>query len=249
MFFSIQFPLACLVVLPLLFSSVFASAQENLLPIVYEDYPPYEYRENGKDKGMNLDLISEAFRRMGKTPLFEPRPWKRALFELKNGDILALSSGFRTPRREKIIFFPDEPLAMETNVVVVPADSELTVTCLADLQGLRVGIVRDYIYGHGIDEMKGFHRIEANSSHQLVRMLANRRMDAAVGNKAVLRHIAKKNGMLEHIRFTYEIGCDPLYLMFSRSRGEEAKILARDFGVAIREMHQDGTFKAIIDRY
>lgn len=226
-----------------------ASAEDMHMPIVFEDYPPYEYEEDGEIKGVNLELIREAFRRMGITPSFEPRPWKRALYELEYGEILALSSGFKTPERETFAIFPSEPLAMETNVVVALTVSGVEVNSLEDLKGMRVGVVREYIYGHGLEDIQGVVRVEANSSQQLIRMLLNQRMDVAIGNKAVFKHLAKKSGKLAHINFIHEIGSDPLYLMFSRYRGPRAARLAREFGTTIREMHEDGTFKAILDRY
>lgn len=224
-------------------------ARDRALTVVFEDYPPYEYVENNQVKGVNMDLIREAFERMGVTASFEPRPWKRALFELEEGDILALSSGFRTAEREHFAIFPSEPLAMEVNVVAVLADAELEVESLEDLKGVAVGVVREYVYGHEFDSFEGVRRIETNSMYQLVDMLLNRRMPAIVGNATVIRHIAKKRGQLSRIKFVYEIGREPLYLFFSRKRGEQARQAAREFGATIRSMRKDGTFSDILSRY
>ncbi len=226
-----------------------ALAQERLLPIVFEQYPPYEYMEDGQVKGINMDLIREAFRRMGVTPVFEPRPWKRGLLELKTGDILALSSGFRTPERETFAFFPSEPLAMEVNVVATLRGSGVKVASLSDLSGLSVGVVREYEYGPEFDALRGIQRVETNSSHQLLRMLLNGRMDAAVGNRAVFDHLAGKMGRRGELSYDCEIGRGALYLFFSRARGAEAKALSRSFGEAVRAMREDGTFAAIEAKY
>lgn len=226
-----------------------APAQGLTLPIVFEDYPPYEYVEDGQVKGINMDLIREAFRRMGIRPFFEPRPWKRALYELEHGEILALSSGFKTPRRETFAIFPEEPLSMETNVVAALAVSGVKVESLDDLRGLRVGVVREYVYGHEFDSMHGLDKVKTNSTHQMVKMLLGQRMDVIIGNRMVIRHILKDLGKLAHVKFVYEIGSEPLYLFFSRSRGNLARDLARDFDKAIREMREDGTFSAIEAKY
>lgn len=223
------------------------AAQE--LPIVFEEYPPYEYTENGEVKGVNMDIIREAFRRMGRTPSFEPRPWKRALFELEHGDILALSSGFKTPKRETFAIFPSEPLAMETNVIISLSVSGVEVKSLEDLRDLSIGVIREYSYGHEFDSMTGLTKVVTNSNPQLLKMLLNQRMDVILGNKVVMKYLAKEMDKLSSFKFLYEIGSEPLYLFFSRVRGEEAEILARDFGETIRAMHEDGTFKAIEDRY
>lgn len=225
-----------------------AWADGNMLPIVFENYPPYEYVEDGEVKGINMDLIREAFRRMGVQPFFEPRPWKRAMLELERGDILALSSGFRTPERELFALF-SEPLAMETNVVAALTVSGVEVNSLEDLRDLRVGVVSEYVYGGGVEDMRGLDKIETKSSQQLVVMLLNQRVDVAIGNKAVFRHVARQLGQLPHIRFAHEIGSEPLRLMFSREHGEVAEEYLRDFNKALSAMRKDGTFDAIVGKY
>jgi len=233
----------CVFVLPL------AWADDVHLPIVFEDYPPYEYVEDGEVKGINLDIIREAFKRMGVSPYFEPRPWKRALFQLKAGKILALSSGFKSEKRMRFAYFPEAPLGMETNMVIVRSDSDLIVNSLDDLRSITLGVVREYVYGEPFDSMKGFQKKEGQSSQQLLRMLLEERIDAAMGNKAVFRYLAEKQGKFDQIKFIHEVGSEPLYLMFSKEHGAKSKNLSRDFGVKVNEMIKDGTFAAIEAKY
>lgn len=241
--------LAAILVLCTLLLAAPVRAADKLLPIVFEDYPPYEYVEDYQVKGINIDIIREAFSRMGLAPVFEPRPWKRALYQLRQGEILALSSGFKTSEREEFIYYPSEPLAMETNVVAALAVSGAEVTSLEDLRPLRIGVVREYVYGGPFDTMYGLNKIEASSSHQLIDMLLEQRVDVAIGNRAVFRHIARKLGKLAHVKFIHEVAAEPLYLMFSRAHGAEAEDLARRFGETVRRMRKDGTFQAIRARY
>jgi len=224
-------------------------AEEPRLPIVFEEYPPYEYIEDGVVKGMNMDIIREAFKRMGINPTFEPRPWKRALFELKAGEILALSSGFKTKEREHFAVYPDAPLGTETNVIITTVDRNFEIRALDDLKGLNLGVVREYVYGEPFESIHGLTKIKAQSSEQLLLMVLNGRMDVAIGNKAVFRYLAKQMHAENRIKIIYEVGSEPLYLMFSKQRGAKAEALARDFGAAVNGMVKDGTFKRIVDSY
>jgi polar amino acid transport system substrate-binding protein len=226
-----------------------AWAEDVYLPIVFEDYPPYEYVEDGEVKGINLDIIREAFKRMGISPYFEPRPWKRALFQLKAGEILALSSGFKSEKRMRFAYFPDAPLGMETNMVIVRSDRGIVVDSLDDLRSITIGVVREYLYGEPFDSMKGLRQKKGKSSQQLLSMLLEGRIDAAIGNKAVFRYLAEKQGKLDQIKFIHEVSSEPLYLMFSVKHGSKARNLARDFGAAVNEMIKDGTFAAIEAKY
>lgn len=218
---------------------------EGTVVIHFEDYPPYEYTENGRVKGVNVALMREAFRRMDVDPVFIPMPWKRAVYEVRNGGILALASGFKTPDREVFAYFPSEPLAEEEVVVVAPTVSGVSISSLADLSGLTVGVVREYAYGEEFDSLRGLNKVEAASNPQLLKMLMSQRMDVAVMNRRVALALANDMNIKGHISFVYSVNREPLYLFFSRKRGDKAKDLARRFGDAIRSMREDGTFAAI----
>ena len=222
-------------------------AQELL--VVFEDYPPYEYLEDGVVKGVNIDIVREAFRRMGVTPTFETRPWKRALAELEYGDIIALSSGFKVPGRETYAIFPSEYLTMVTNVIIALSASGVKIKSLEDLRGLTIGVIREYSYGHEFDSMEGLTKVEASSNLQLLKMLLNQRMDVILGSRSGMKFMAERMGKLANIKFLYEVGSEPLYLFFSRAHGKKAEELSHDFGQAIRSMRKDGTFKLIVDNY
>lgn len=224
-------------------------AQKETVEIHFEDYPPYEYMEDGEVKGVNMDLMKEAFKRMNVEPSFKPMPWKRAVYELQDGGILALASGFKTPEREAFSFFPAEPLAMEDVVVVAHAVSGVEVNSLEDLRGLTVGVVREYAYGHDFDSMFALNKVEAPSNPQLLKMLLSQRMDVAIMNKAVARFLAKKMGKLAHIKFIYAVNSEPLYLLFSRARGFEASQMAKEFSNTLKGMRKDGTYEVIQERY
>ncbi|BCS88666.1 amino acid ABC transporter substrate-binding protein [Pseudodesulfovibrio sediminis] len=225
------------------------SGKAHDLLVVFEDYPPYEYVEHSEVKGINIDLAREAFRRMGVTPSFEPRPWKRGLYQLKTGEILALSSGFKTPEREKIAIFPDSPLAAETNVVLALKNSRKSIKSLDELHSLRIGVVRDYAYGKEFDDMVGLKKIFAKSMTQLIDMLQNKRVDVILASQEVSQHLLKKSGELDDVEVLYTLSREPLYLFFSRIHGPESQKLADQFSAAVQSMKEDGTFAAIKARY
>ncbi len=229
--------------------AVSVHAEDAEVHVYFEDYPPYEYLEDGEAKGVNIEFMREAFRRMGVSVMFTPMPWKRGIYELQNGGIMALASGFKTPEREVFAFFPSEWLAMEDLVIVAPVVSGVEVNSLEDLRGLRLGVVREYAYGKKFDSMSNLNKIEAASNPQLMKMLMSHRMDVAIMNKMVARAVAKKMDILAHIKFIYAVHSEPLYLFFSRARGFEAARLSREFSEAMATMRKDGTYQDIESRY
>ena len=66
------------------------------------NFPPYSYYENGKAKGIDLDIVNEAARRAGVDII---SPWKRALLMIQTAQADGAFSMFRTKEREMIVNF------------------------------------------------------------------------------------------------------------------------------------------------
>ena len=241
------FPVVGTAWIMILFGAAVVQAGE--YSIAYEAYPPYEYEEKGEAAGVNIALVREAFRRMGETPVFELMPWSRALYELKNGDTWAMSSGFKTPEREAVAYFCQEGLAWENVVVLGLAGSHVEVRSLEDLRGLKVGVRRDHSYGQTFDSMVGLEKTEADCNQQLFKMLLAGRIDAIVANKAVFSHEIKNMDRSDDVRVLMDVKKIPLHLFFSRALGDRSRDVVRRFDMAVRAMKKDGTFDAILARY
>ena len=125
----------------------------------------------------------------------------------------------------------------------------MEIDFIDDLHNYSVGVVSSYVYGKAFDDLVGLEKKEAQSTHQLVKMLLNRRVDVVVGSENVLRYLLKKQGKLDQVEVLYKLNSEPLYLFFSRARGQEAKDLAQRFSKAIWSMKKDGTFDGIKARY
>lgn len=44
---------------------------ETTVKVVFENWPPYQFEEDGKVVGIDTEVLVEAFRRMDVTPLFQ----------------------------------------------------------------------------------------------------------------------------------------------------------------------------------
>lgn len=224
------------------FPAVSCAENTSNFTIVFEEYPPYEYMENGEAHGYNVDIIREAFSRMGIFPRFEAMSWKRGLFELKNGSILALSCGFKNPEREQFAMFPRNYLHLETNAVFVRKDND-SIKSLEDLKYRTVGAVEGYTYGPDFDHLPGVRFDKVSSNPLLVRMLAENRVDAIAGNVRVIHYLSHHFDVQDKIRPVFEISRAPLYLMFSRMLGKKSSYLVQRFDQAMDAMKADGTLE------
>ena len=82
--------------------------------IAAEDWPPYEYLEKDKPKGINVEVISRIFDRLNIPIDYQIYPFTRTLMLAEKGKIDAVSSLSYQPYREPMFYFTDEQRAFLT---------------------------------------------------------------------------------------------------------------------------------------
>ena len=112
------------------------NAMESGLPqiIVGSDtYPPYIYLNNdGVPAGIDVEIATEAFRRMGYSTRFEPIDWEQKTTLVESGAIDCIWGCFSMDGREQLYRWAG-PYMTSRQVVAVNADSGIET--LADLAG------------------------------------------------------------------------------------------------------------------
>lgn len=225
-----------------------AAARE--LRLVYEEYPPYEYSEDGQAQGINVDIIREACKRLQLTPRFLSVPWMRALRMVRGGDADGIFSLFSTAERLQFLYFPSEPLSLERNVLVATADATPVIKRLDDLKGLRVGVVAGNSYGIDFDSSAWIARHPVTGSEGLLRKQAAGRTDVSVSNEWVARFLSQKLALEERLVFLdYTVSTEPLYVAFAKAKGEQSKALSESFARVLRQMRQEGVIDAIVAKH
>lgn len=225
-----------------------ASAAERLR-VAFEPYPPYEQFVADRAMGMNVDIIREACDRIGVVPEFSVMAWGRALLELREGRMDAISSGYKTLEREVFAIFPKRPLSYERLIVAAPGGSNIAIGSLNDLRRFRIGVVRQHSYGMEFDSMRGLDKDYSQTVKGQLEKMLHGRTDLIIGNKLVLRHMAKNRTPEASIKTVMTFDRAPLYILFSRNAGDEVANIADRFSNALSAMWLDGTIRAIHARY
>ena len=213
--------------------------------IVFDDYPPYHYWDGETPLGLNIAIVKEAFALMGVPVRFERMPWKRSLASIRQGRVTAMCAGFKTPERETFGLYPREYLSLDENMVFALADGGVALETLADLRSVTLGVTASYSYGPEFDAMAGLDKKEFINDEKLVKMLLGERLDVAVGNRLVLPYLAGRMGSEGKLWPLLNLGGEPLYLIFSRAAGPEAKRLADGFDQAMMQLRSTGRLENI----
>ncbi|MBT7068133.1 MAG: transporter substrate-binding domain-containing protein, partial [Verrucomicrobia bacterium] len=79
-----------------------------------EDYPPFEYEENGQPVGINVEVTTRIMQRLGIPFEIEFYPFTRSWMLLAKGKIDAAPSISYQPERETVLLYSDAQKAFQT---------------------------------------------------------------------------------------------------------------------------------------
>jgi polar amino acid transport system substrate-binding protein len=221
--------------------------------LVAADSTPTAYMKDGKPSGILVDVVTEAFRRMGGQFEIQLMPWARCLAEVRAGRVDGIFSVFKLPERTEFLTYTSVPIITQVLAFFVPADSDVKFDGdIGKLGKLGIGTVRGTSYGVKLDSAlkNGAWStvVETNNIDSLVGMLALKRIDLAVGYRHVVLEAARKNGYLDGIR-ELSPGIDEVqsFLAFTRQRDYSEAIAS--FDRALTSMKDDHSFEAIYEKY
>jgi polar amino acid transport system substrate-binding protein len=112
------------------------------------DYPPFEYFQNGKMVGFDIDLVNEIARRLNYHVKIQDMSFDAIIGALQSKRIdLAISSLSPTPARARAVDFS---LLYHTSSLAVVSLETHPITQVEQLKGQKVGVQAGSIYEHYI---------------------------------------------------------------------------------------------------
>lgn len=257
---SIRFRIA---VTPFLFLSAFTlSSAADALTVDAStlQYPPYEYLENGVAKGMAVDVIREALRRVDNLKVeFNFYPWKRAVLKVKTGQSDLLFNAGKNEARQQWGIYTESVLILQRYVLFKRrADNIQFQQTYAGFEDNSIAIRRGYLYGAGpfrqaLDGGRFGHISETDSTEQSINQLLKRRVDMFVGDLAPVLYSIRQQGLEDQIDIVQYQGKDkvvlvwPTYMLFSKKTVNSQ--LVERINRALEEMKADGSYQKIIQQY
>ncbi len=226
--------------------SIFASP----IKIVTSPWPPYEYNDNGQLKGTDVDIIREAFSRMGIPAKIEMYPWSRCLKMVQNGEAEAIFTLSKNEKREKFLIYPKEVINYSENVFFYNKKKPFSFDgTMESLKGRLIGTTRNYNYRADFMKSDLFKRDDADSDMAGIRKIANARDDLFICDKLVGSSLAKKEGILSKISYIKKpLSKRKMFLAFRKNNPKNIE-LVKKFEKAIQSMKKDGTYQKILDKY
>ncbi len=229
----------------------FATAEaEERQPLRFtcNDFPPHKIEHVGSNeqRGFDIDIISEAFRRTGWKVDITYMPWKRALEFSTRDQFDGLCSCSFTPEREAALMFSDEVFAVSVGLFALDPTALTGVTGIADLKDRRVGVVGGYNLEQEL-EAAGAKVSAASDDKRALVMLLHGNVDLLYAYELPTRHFMRTRTLIKKIEY-HEIRSNPYYMCLNRKSARNEQAMA-DFNRALAEMKVDKTMKRILRRY
>jgi polar amino acid transport system substrate-binding protein len=220
--------------------------------LVTLEYPPYEYTENGKVKGLAVEIIKEAFKLMKHEVTIQSYPWARSQAMFEAGDVDGIFTFFKTPAREQFTLFGNEPVVNQPISLWVQKDAKIEFDGdLTKLKAYSFGVVNKVSYGDKFDaavKEGGLRTDSANTIDSSIEKLVAGRIDIWVSNRYGAVHDLKRMGKLANVReLTPPIQETAAYVGFSKKRNHTA--LRDDFDKALLNMKQSGAYESLLKKY
>jgi polar amino acid transport system substrate-binding protein len=155
------------------------------------EWPPYSSKTLPED-GVASAVVSAVLQREGAQARFDYFPWKRTVSAGADDPAYAgYMPTWRSAARDRQCYF-STPISNTSTVFAYLRDDPLHVGSLADLKGIRVGVVAGYANGDDFDAMvgRGVLLLDEGLSDEInLKKLLARRMRVVVIEKRVLRYL------------------------------------------------------------
>lgn len=218
-----------------------------------DDWPPYEYAENRKLRGVAVDMVVAVLERMEITTTEHLLvSWSRALELIRIGEIDLIVSGVKTTARMEYAHYPDEPLA-QSDWVFFASKRRMKKTAYQntdDLSGKSIGIVQGYVYQDAfLKRAKGVAKLEARTcAVENFIKLRGGRVDYVFENSRVGMHIVRKLLAQDEIEILGPpVYSEPLYALFSKATVSQEFV--QRFSDELVRFKTTPEYEAILQRY
>ncbi len=195
-------------------------ARGETLQVLTEEFPPYNYTEQGRLTGFSTDVVRAVLQEAKLDGVFQSQPWARAYQTAQQADSVLIYSIARTPQRESLFKWVGMIAPTEFYLYALP-QRQLKLTQLEQAKSYQIATVNEDV-GEQFLISKGFEKgknLQSSVRYALnYDKLKQGRVDLWIMTELVATYLVR------------QAGDDP------------AHSLARSY--AIRELSSDGLYMA-----
>ncbi|EPP6631263.1 basic amino acid ABC transporter substrate-binding protein [Campylobacter upsaliensis] len=208
------------------------------------NYKPFDYKEDAKLMGLDIDLVNEIAKREGIELTWVEMSFDGLIPALKTGKIDMIASAMSaTEDRRKSVDFSDVYYTTK-NLYIKKKDNE-ALNSKEDLEGKIIGVQLGTLQEPAAKAIKDT-KVQSNESLSVVIMeLKEGKIDAVVADKDVSTGYLKENADLIGF-FEEEDGSEGFSFAFDKDKQKEA---IEKFNKGLKDLKADGTYEQILTKY
>ena len=238
------------VILILICLSVGVPVLGQTIQVVTEEYPPFNYSENGNVLGFCTDVVKEVLKRANIDHSINSFPWSKS-YQLAQSqpNVLIYSIG-RNVEREPLFKWVDVIARTEVYFYKLKSRVDVKIKKFDDVKKYKIGAVRDdfraqWLLKQGLKDQLNL----VPDDRQNMRNLFARKIDIFPIGEFVAYHIAHQEGQafnnLEKTMYVKDMSAD-LYMAFSKQTPD---VVVEKCKKALFEIRKDGTYEKIKSKY
>ncbi|NOY74600.1 MAG: transporter substrate-binding domain-containing protein [Kiritimatiellaeota bacterium] len=164
------------------------------------EWPPFNFFENGKPKGLSIDYMNLLAKRLGVEVEYVTGPtWNEFLGMIRRKKLDVILNIVKTPDREKYIFFT-EPYAQNPNTII--SQKSATFKTIEQLNGHVVAFPKGFFYEEVLKKSyPSIKRLPLRNLSECLTAVAVGRADAALGEMIAVQYLIRKN-MLSNLKIS-----------------------------------------------
>lgn len=188
-----------IMVMGLFFIFAAVSYASQTVKIFTEEFPPFQYSENGKITGASTEIVEAVMSKSKIAYEVKSLPWARSYSLAQETDNALIFSISRRPNREDLFKWIGIIVPSRYSVFKLKERSDINLTSMEDMKKYKIGTTIDdaresYLVGKGFS-LDNFDRISGqNPNAQNYQKLKYKRIDLWPMPDAVAFHIAKSDG-------------------------------------------------------
>lgn len=231
------------------------SAQAELIRVTGAVWCPNNCYPSKEKPGIMIEIARAAFQSFGYDLAYTELPWTRAVTLTAYGSFDALIGPARGDAPDLV--YPEEPIAFSQNCFFSLRDTNWNYYDISSLTKVSLGVGKDETVD---DEIRSY--IEKNRGSlrileiggtdymaRLVELLKRNRVDAFIGDRAVVGYQLYKSRANEDIQ---NVGCTDqivkIYLAFFPGL-QNVETIVRSFDEGVRGLRRSGELELILARY
>ena len=224
----------------------FIYAQE--ISVVTEDWPPYNYKLNGKISGFGTEIVQAMLENTHIKYSLALYPWARAYHKALNEKNVLIYTMARNDEREWLFKWIGPFASRHIDLYKLKRQTDIVVNSLEEAKKYKIGAVRDdathlFLKNHGFDNIYIVVREDQN-----IKMLFKDRIKLIAGNELALAYKLKQLDyqfdQLEKVWTLIDEG--GYYIGISKGTPGNITIQLRN---SFNQIKSDGTLERIRQKY